>query len=116
MSLRRAALLLPCLVAGACAHAIDMATYEAQRRARPDILKIHVLGVGEGLTWAQVISASSGNKRFFCPPQTPLEADNYMALIEVEAAHNPSVTRYTEIGYVLFLALQRAYPCAAPPP
>ena len=89
----------------------DIASYEVLRAGRPDFVKNHINGMGDGMSWINAAAVVRGDKPFYCEPALlSLTAENYMSLVDDELKRAP-YPKDTEIGYVLLQALRRTLPC-----
>lgn len=111
------------LAAPALVSAMDIPTYEKQRKEAPTSptqmrLRIYLVGIGEGLRLANAALLQRKEAPLFCPPdaQQPLGADNYKQLIDaaLQVARGTLVRQERSIESVLLEALQDKYRCDIP--
>jgi hypothetical protein len=111
------------LTAPTLASAMDIPTYEKQRKEAATSptqmrLRIYLVGIGEGLRLANAALVQRNETPLFCPPdaQQPLSADNYKQLIDasMQGARDMLVRQERSIESVLLEALQDKYRCEAP--
>jgi hypothetical protein len=107
------------LAQAACA--MDIATYDAQRKAAANSqvqvrLRIYLLGVGEGLKLANAQLVRRNVEPMFCLPEAkPLFAEDYIQAIDstMRQDRRSLESEQVPIEVILLMALGRAYPCAS---
>lgn len=111
-------------VAAAClcmpAAAMDIATYDQQRKAAPNSptqvrLRVYLLGVGEGLRLANARLRARGQPLLFCMSDSqPLFAEDYFRLIDasLKEARGTLERQQFSIESILLTSLVAAHPCA----
>ncbi|MBL8327968.1 MAG: hypothetical protein JNJ71_03880 [Rubrivivax sp.] len=121
-------LLTTALLAAACAlppaaRAMDIPTYEKQRKEAATSpthmrLRIYLLGIGEGLRLANVALRNRDESPLFCAPeQAAMTADTYKQAIDSSLgfARDTLLRRERSIESILLEALQDKYPCERRP-
>lgn len=93
---------------------LEPAAYERLKKSSPEFVKIYVNALAEGISWSNAELQTKGKKQFYCAPDAiPLNAQNYMDLIDDELLSRASLpgTKEMPVGLTLFRALQRKFPC-----
>lgn len=101
------------------ARAMDLATYDSQRRAPPNSqiqvrLRVYVLGVGEGLRLANAHLAERGEQPLFCLPESVnLFAEDYFKLIDAALKDSRAAfdREQRSVESILLSVLRDAHPC-----
>lgn len=99
--------------------AMDIATYDQQRKAAPNSptqvrLRVYLLGVGEGLRLANGRLRARSQPLLFCMPESqPLFAEDYMRLIDasLKEARGTLERQQFSIESILLGSLVDAHPC-----
>mgnify|MGYP000877277540 FL=1 len=117
-------LLATCLVLSGAfvaplAGAMDIATYDAQRKAPANSpvqvrLRVYLLGVGEGLKLANFHLVERNEPALFCLPETtPLFAEDYLKLIDaaLKEARGTLERQQVSVENILLGALRQAHAC-----
>ena len=90
----------------------DISWYENTKRANPDIARLYLTGLSEGILWTNAALEIRLQPRLFCPPKTlSLNSENFSALLDSEFASNDRPLKSTAIGLVLLKGLMKAFPC-----
>ena len=77
--------------------------------------KMYVLGLGEGMEWA---NATVGSMKIYCQPgKLVMRMENYMQILDrkiesMSSSGNRAEIDGDDIGMVLLLGLQETFPCA----
>ena len=117
------------LLAAACctgfpsAMAMDIATYDKQRKEPPNSqtqvrLRVYLLGLGEGLRLANTVLQQQNLALLFCNnDQTPLLGDDYKKLVDAALTESRGTFERQEMSIeaILLRALQDRFPCQAKP-
>lgn len=111
--------LLLCAAAGA--SAMDIATYEKQRKEPANSpaqarLRSYLLGIGEGLRLANVALQERDGAALFCLPEgTTYGVDDYKRLIDgaLDVARSTYVRQEISVETLLLRALQDRHACPA---
>lgn len=101
--------------------AMDITTYEKQRNEPSSsqsrgLLKIYLVGVGEGFKWANAALAKQKQSLLFCAPeQISLNADNYVQVIDEALASDRDAYLRMDlpIESILLHGLQKKLSCGA---
>ena len=110
-----------CFLPGQAVRAMDITSYDRDR-AQPassparGLLKIYLIGVGEGFKWSNAALASKRLTPLFCAPeQVPLTHENYLLFIdEMLERHREGLTQQQlPVEAILLKALQDRLPCTA---
>jgi hypothetical protein len=104
------------------AMAMDIATYDKQRREPPNApsqmrLRIYLLGLGEGLRLANTGLAERNEVPLYCqPPQANLFAEDYRQMIDAQLKDSREALQREDLSIerILLRALQDRFPCARP--
>jgi hypothetical protein len=111
-------LTLFCLPLGAA----DMTVKEYQKemhssdRDRADAVKLHVIGIGQGIAWANA-AAEKNNTPLYCqPPKFSMNGNNYIDILDKVIKTFESKTTAKDlnefpIGMLLVMGLQQTFPC-----
>jgi hypothetical protein len=107
------------LSASALACAMDIPTYEKQRKESATSqtymrLRIYLLGLGEGFRLANLVLSQRSDPLLFCAPEQPaMTADVYKQVIEasLSQARDMLVRQERSIESILLEGLQDRHPC-----
>jgi hypothetical protein len=121
--LRLDTLFVSCLALAALATpvaAMDIATYDQQRKAAPNSpiqvrLRVYLLGVGEGLRLANARLRARSQPLLFCMPESqPLFAEDYLRLIDasLKEARGTLERQQFSIETILLASLADTHPCS----
>lgn len=111
-------LALLCLPLGAA----DMTVKEYQKevhspdRNRAEAVKLHVIGIGQGIAWANAAAEKNSTPLFCQPPKFSLDGNSYIEILDKMIKAFESKTTAKElnefpIGMLLMMGLQQAFPC-----
>jgi hypothetical protein len=87
-------------------------------RTRADATKLYVMGVGEGIAWANA-AAENNNAPLYCqPPKFPMNGNNYIDILDRTIKMLESKTTVKElneypVGLLVLMGLQQSFPCQA---
>lgn len=70
-------------------------------------------GLGEGIAWANAWIESHNQPKLYCPPNIPLQTQNYKDILDAEITSAPPglITPDLPIGMVIMLGLEKTFPC-----
>lgn len=98
---------------GARATSID--NFEMLRKSNPQLAEAYMLGVGNGLSWANSALEQRSDTPLFCPPSDV--RFTYRDYIEISEQQLSALKRSNmivpgmPIDFVLYLGLAEKYPC-----
>jgi hypothetical protein len=102
--------------------AADMTVKQYQKevhssdRDRADAVKMLVMGIGQGIAWANA-AAEKNNAPLYCqPPNFSLNGNNYIDILDKTIKTFESKTTAKElndfpIGMLLMMGIQQSFPC-----
>ena len=108
-----------------CVEAFTIREYLIVREVKEGTLKsvasAYIMGLGEGLSWANTVMHQEQGRRLFCQPdQVLLDGEGYMRILD-DAITRVKDTAYFEktqnmraLGYYILLGLQHEFPCKKP--
>ena len=87
-------------------------------RDRADAVKLYVIGVGHGISWANTDAAQKGVPLYCQPPKFGLNGDNYIDILEktikvFEAKATAKELNEFPVAMVLLTGLEQTFPCQA---
>jgi hypothetical protein len=111
-------LTLLCLPLGAADMTVKQYQKEVRssNRDRADAVKMYVMGIGQGIAWANA-AAEKNNAPLYCqPPKFSMDGNNYIGILDKTIGTFESKTTAKElnefpVGMLLFMGLQQAFPC-----
>jgi hypothetical protein len=106
------------------ASAMDIATYDKQRKESANSqtqvrLRVYLLGLGEGLRLANTVLQQQGQPMLFCATEgTALMGDDYKNLIDSALAESRGSFERQELSIeaIMLIGLQQRFPCAPKTP
>jgi hypothetical protein len=113
-------LTLVCLQLGAA----DMTVRQYQKdvrssdRDRADAVKLYVMGIGNGIAWANT-AAEKNNAPLYCqPPHFSMNGNNYVDILDkmiknFEAKTTAKELNELPVAMLVLMGLQESFPCEA---
>jgi hypothetical protein len=90
----------------------------SSERIRADAMKLYVMGVGEGIAWANT-AAEKNNAPLYCqPPNFSMDGNDYIDVLDKTIKMLESKTSAKElneysVGALVLTGLQQSFPCQA---
>lgn len=81
------------------------------------LVKVYVVGLGEGIFWANVFGEVKNKARLYCPPEKlALDGHNYLDILDGEIKAQSSRLTAAELeeqplGDMLVMGLIKTFPC-----
>jgi hypothetical protein len=123
--MRRMIVCLCIVMMASCAEAFTIHEYLIVRDIKegtlPSVAAAYIMGLGEGLAWANTVLHDAQGRRLFCPPDhIVLDGEGYKRILDETIARLQSTAYFEKtrnqraLGYYILLGLQQAFPCKKP--
>ncbi len=93
------------------ANAMSVSNYKRFKKEQLNLLKLHINGVGQGISWSNSFVENKLKEKLYCSPQKiSLNTGNFMAIIDKEI----DTGRWKgddHVEMILFFGLEKTFPC-----
>jgi hypothetical protein len=113
-------LTLFCLPLGAAGITVKQYQKEihSSDRTRADAMKLYVMGVGEGIAWANAAADKNGAPLYCQPQNFSIDGNDYINILDkmikmLEPKTTAKELNGYSVGALVLMGLQQSFPCPA---